>query len=104
MAHLTHGGPVGTKAAMEAAARREDWVVGALVHTWSMRLALVAVVLSFVVPVDGIGIDLCWLHRMTGLPCPGCGLTRSLASVAHLDFGRAFLMHPFGPLIWLLAV
>lgn len=33
---------------------------------------------------------------MTGVPCPGCGLTRSVASIAHGQFHHALSMHPFG--------
>lgn len=80
------------------------WVAGALVHDWSMRIALVAVVLSFVLPVAGLGVDLCAFHANTGWPCPGCGLTRSLTSMSHGEIAHAFELHGFGPLIWLLAV
>ena len=69
-----------------------------------MRLALVALVLSFLLPVEGVGVDLCMFHRATGLPCPGCGLTRSLTSMSHGQVGHAFELHWFGPAIWLLAV
>jgi hypothetical protein len=82
----------------------DGWVATAIVHPWSMRLALLAVVLSFLLPVDGLGVDLCMFHRQTGLPCPGCGLTRSLTSVAHGQIGHAFELHLFGPLIWLIAL
>lgn len=76
----------------------------ALFNTLSMRLAAAALVLSFFLPVDGLGVDLCWFKGLFGLPCPGCGLTRSLTNVSHLDLGRALAYHPFGPLIWTLVV
>jgi hypothetical protein len=82
----------------------DGWVADAIIHPWSMRLALVAVVLSFLLPVGGLGVDLCLFHRQTGLPCPGCGLTRSLTSVAHGEIGHAFDLHLFGPAIWLIAL
>jgi hypothetical protein len=94
----------GRESTVDVGAPTGDWVVEALVHRWSMRLALVAVVVSFLLPPDGLGVDLCVFHRNTGLPCPGCGLTRSLTHVAHLDVVGAFVLHPFGPAIWLLAV
>ncbi len=48
--------------------------------------------------------DLCWIHRFTGLPCAGCGLTRSMVSIAHGNFSLAWAYHPFGFYFFLLAV
>ncbi len=36
----------------------------------------------------------CPILRLTGLPCPGCGMTRALLAAIHLDFPRALAMHP----------
>lgn len=36
----------------------------------------------------------CPLHRLTGLPCPGCGMSRALFSLAKLDFTGAWYYHP----------
>ena len=43
--------------------------------------------------------DLCLFHRLTGLDCPTCGLTRSIAAAARLDLGAAWRFHPFGPFL-----
>ena len=60
--------------------------------------------LSIFLPTRGMGIDICLMHRLTGLPCPGCGLTRSITSMTHGELFRAAAYHPFGPLIWALLV
>jgi hypothetical protein len=39
----------------------------------------------------------CALKRRTGLPCPTCGLTRSLALSLHGDWARAWRLMPAGP-------
>lgn len=39
----------------------------------------------------------CLFHRITGLPCLLCGMTRSLATTAHGHLGEAFRMHLLGP-------
>ena len=39
--------------------------------------------------------SLCPVVLMTGLPCPGCGLTRAGFRVLRLDFYGAFKIHPF---------
>lgn len=36
-----------------------------------------------------IGIP-CIFHELTGFYCPGCGLTRAIASIVKLDFYQAF--------------
>lgn len=39
----------------------------------------------------------CPLLALTGLPCPTCGLTRSLAATWRGDWTRAIQFHAFGP-------
>lgn len=41
----------------------------------------------------------CLFRHATGLPCPGCGLSRSVAALLHLDVAAAFAYHPFGPAV-----
>ncbi|MGV9711706.1 DUF2752 domain-containing protein [Gordonia sp. NPDC003424] len=53
---------------------------------------------------SGSGPDLCPFRRMTGLPCPACGLTRSWVALAHGDLSAAFGYNLFGPLFMLVAV
>ena len=42
----------------------------------------------------------CGFHRLTGLPCPGCGITRSLVCCAHGLWAEAVGFHPLGPLVF----
>ena len=35
----------------------------------------------------------CVFHSLTGLYCPGCGLTRALHALVHFDLARAFAMN-----------
>ena len=44
--------------------------------------------------------SLCLFYNVTGLPCPGCGITRSLVCCAHGRFGQAFDFHPLGLLVF----
>lgn len=41
--------------------------------------------------VLGIG---CPIKYMTGISCPGCGMTRAVVECIHLDFIRAWYYHP----------
>jgi hypothetical protein len=38
----------------------------------------------------------CGFRRITGYPCPGCGLTRVADHFAHLHFERALQANPLG--------
>ena len=38
--------------------------------------------------------DLCPVHRLLGLHCPGCGMTRASRSILLLSFERAFFYNP----------
>jgi len=38
----------------------------------------------------------CSFRRMTGLPCPGCGLTRSMTEIIHGKFSAGFACHSLG--------
>ena len=42
----------------------------------------------------------CVFRRCTGLPCPYCGFTRSMANLYGGNIDQAFLFHPFA-LAWL---
>lgn len=42
----------------------------------------------------GLPIPQCWLRRLTGIPCPTCGCTRSLAAWSELNLEHAFFFNP----------
>ena len=43
------------------------------------------------------------MQRWFGIPCPGCGLTRSFISLAHGHWSEAWRYNPAGP-VWFLLV
>ncbi|TAH39694.1 MAG: DUF2752 domain-containing protein [Planctomycetota bacterium] len=65
--------------------------------------ALAALLASFLLEPAKVahGPVLCPLRRATGLPCPGCGLTRSFVATAHGQLAEAFTLHLFGPFLFL---
>ncbi len=65
----------------------------------SVFVAVAALFLAVVHPPEGLGLPICWLKASTGIPCPGCGLTRSLSTIMRGDLSAAVLLHPFGPLL-----
>jgi hypothetical protein len=51
---------------------------------------------SAVFPVERLPqVDVCQFHRVTGLPCPGCGLTRAACSLSHGQWAQAWAYNPF---------
>lgn len=38
---------------------------------------------------------ICPVRLLTGIPCPGCGITRSLRELLHGHLAEAFHLHPF---------
>lgn len=79
-------------------------VFKALFGPGTTYFSIAALAASVVMPTTGLGFVLCWFKNLTGLPCPGCGLTRSFACISHLHFGEALHYHPFGPVIYAVAL
>jgi len=44
------------------------------------------------------GHTICMLRRMTGMPCPTCGVTRSFRAMGNGAWAEAVGFHPLGPL------
>lgn len=58
------------------------------------KMAILSVFAYFVL-LRKFFITICPAVLITGLPCPGCGMTRALIRLLHLDFAGAWQMHPF---------
>lgn len=85
-----------------------EWVPQAAFLLASGLVLVLAVVLEIRgqrVIMPGVGLALpesCWLKRLTGLECPGCGLTRSMICLVHGNFLEAWDFNPGGYLFFLL--
>ncbi len=86
-------------------------------HLWLFLMALAALIGSawlqfghdgrLVLPVPGTELKLplretCWSRTILGIPCPGCGLTRSFTAMAHGHVRNAFNFNPLGPILFIL--
>jgi len=49
-------------------------------------------------------MSLCRFHAWTGIPCPGCGLTRSFCAISHGALHDAWRLNPFGFLFFAVAL
>ncbi len=45
----------------------------------------------------------CMFHKLTGLHCPGCGMTRAAHATLHGRLGEAFRFNPLGMILLPLA-
>ena len=50
-----------------------------------------------------LGLPPCAFLHFTGFPCPGCGLTTSVAHAARLHFYESVITQPFGLVIFISA-
>jgi len=49
-------------------------------------------------PAGGASHSICIFRRTTGIPCPGCGLTRAFAQLAKGHWRAGVAAHPLAPL------
>jgi uncharacterized membrane protein len=53
---------------------------------------------------EQLGLPPCVFLHLTGIPCPGCGLTTSFAHAARLQFYESVITQPFGLVVFIIAV
>lgn len=53
---------------------------------------------------EQLGIPPCLFLKLTGVPCPSCGLTTSFAHAARFNFIASFITQPFGLIAFCLTV
>lgn len=52
-------------------------------------------------PWSGIALpETCQFHRLFGLDCPGCGLTRSFIHISHGELMAAWQLNPLGLVLY----
>ena len=71
---------------------------------WLVGLTAVFAISILWHPADDGGFVLCVFRLATGLPCPGCGMTRSFCAIGKGDIERALIFHPLGPTAFIAAI
>lgn len=76
---------------------RQRLKIGKEIFINDMKHAKWAVLLVFAyfVLLRKLFVTTCPAVLITGLPCPGCGMTRALLRLLHFDFAGAWRIHPF---------
>lgn len=66
-----------------------------------VALTVVFLISALYHPATGDYFTICIFKNITGLPCPGCGLTHSFCSLAKGQVWDAFRFNGLGPLLFL---
>jgi hypothetical protein len=84
---------------------REHWLVLAASLAGALGLAVLGLVLQpdarGVGTHEQLGLPPCMTMELWNLPCPGCGVTTSLALASRGRFGASLANQPFGLAVWL---
>ncbi len=64
---------------------------------WSLFCCAVLLI-TLAMPATGFGFRLCLFHQMTGLDCPGCGMTRGISHFWRGQFLDSLQLHLFTPI------
>lgn len=66
---------------------------GKVVLDFLKRYTALFIVAGFYIALAVFGFG-CPIRALTGIPCPGCGMSRAWLAVLRLDFRAAFYYHP----------
>jgi hypothetical protein len=50
------------------------------------------------------GVGLCLIKRISGIPCPSCGSTRSVIAILKGEYSQALYWNPFGFILLIIMV
>lgn len=80
---------------MESAS--ESWHFSVINKKGLITYALVVLIgILYALEIKFIGYSIpCAFYLITGYKCPGCGITRLIIALLHLDFKGAFYSNPF---------
>jgi hypothetical protein len=85
-------------------------------HLYIIILCAIILVFSYYLSIEGDIIlclagfkqyplsNLCLFKNISGIDCPNCGLTRSIISISHLDFDKAWYFNRMGILIYVFII
>ena len=65
----------------------------------SAGIAVLLAVAALTDPGRPLPFEICPIHRLTGVPCPTCGMTRAVCHVVHGRWADSVASHPAGLLV-----
>ena len=73
------------------------WLAPLLRQVVLCRALTVTMMVLGVAHLLGFSLWPCLFANVTGLPCPGCGMTRAMGALVRGDWNAAVQFHPFAP-------
>jgi hypothetical protein len=74
-------------------------MAGSFLFSRGLRItAAVCLLLGIVLPLPLF--PACFFKTITGISCPGCGLTRAICAISHGRIADAWHWHPFFYFLW----
>lgn len=89
--------PQGSGVLVPSGAAPVESVAGPTPASRALRVALGLLPLGLLLVVAMVDFPLCPFRVLTGVDCPGCGLTRATDAMFHLRFGEMLRIHPLAP-------
>jgi len=74
--------------------KKNNLILGLFLLISGILMVICERLLEFI-PLTRKVIFVCRFKELTGIPCPSCGMTRSLNCLWHFDLINAFAMNPF---------
>jgi hypothetical protein len=103
--------PETESATVSAPPPRRDLVTQVYTFTWQYMawiilggLTAMFIIAALWQPADEPTLILCPFRALTGLPCPGCGMTRAFCAIAHGHLFKAIGFNAISPIAFLGAV
>ena len=81
--------------------RKSSFIEDILFNKFISISSIIIIISSFFIPSEGLKNEICIWKIITGSPCGGCGITRSITSISHMNFSKSFYYHPFGFLFYI---
>lgn len=78
---------------LEYVGERTEWVCYRILTLLYMLVALVIVYMRYF-HIELYSASECYMYRMTGYYCPGCGGTRAVQALVHVELLRSLRCHP----------
>ncbi|MFC1924180.1 DUF2752 domain-containing protein [Chloroflexota bacterium] len=66
-----------------------------------LRIAILAGIFIVSAIWDPHGLHLCLFHGLTGLECPGCGMTRAFCAISHGQPAEAIQLNMFSVALYM---